>query len=228
MSVSPASEIFPEMVLPLRPHGKAFMPLVGPRGISQELVDVCNYFGDLSRLLETIKVWTEDEQFSYSEASNKVMQRLIDLEQSEHEAQELGLSSRTYHLREGTRMAIALYLYAVVREVPPNGIPYITALKTLRGHLSKTNLEDAWIPERQSHLLLWILFLAASSAVNENERKWYSLWIGNVIRRLGVKTWEQVKNIFAGFVWMDEMLDRKCVPLWEENCLPTRIHSSSI
>jgi len=156
------------------------------------------YLRGMTHLLETVRIWEDSEQFRYSEAANKVSQRCVD------------------HVRQSTRLTVLIYLLVCIREVPVAGVPYKVALRKVRSHLSKTNLEDIWNPEEQSHLLLWILSIAASTAVDEIERTWYGRWIGNVTTKLGLSSWDRVKEVLAGFVWMDSILDAKFVPIWDE------------
>jgi len=174
------------------------------------------YLRGMTHLLETVRIWEDSEQFRYSEAANKVFQRCVDLEQSEDAAIEGSLSPRTHHVRQSTRLTALIYLLVCIREVPAAGVPYKVALRKVRSHLSKTNLEDIWNPEEQSHLLLWILSIAASTAVDEIERTWYGRWIRNVTTKLGLRSWDRVKEVLTGFVWMDSILDAKFVPIWDE------------
>jgi len=84
----------------------------------------------------------------------------------------------------------------------------VTKLKTSLGLI----LDDG----SASHALLWLLFMGGLSAKQSLDRTWFISHLARLGNELDVLTWEEVRGLLEGVIWVGKILDGTGEKLWGE------------
>ena len=63
-------------------------------------------------------------------------------------------------------------------------------------------------------VVLWVLFMGGLLAENWVERDWFAERIARVVRRLGLRSWEEVEECLMKALWIRRMGNKACESLW--------------
>ncbi|KAK9782235.1 putative Tachykinin family protein [Seiridium cardinale] len=79
-------------------------------------------------------------------------------------------------------------------------------LSRLRATISQLTLEShVW---EQSHVLLWLSFMATCATSSEEERQWYLRGMADASERLGLEDKGQLRSVLASFFYVDRLMGR--------------------
>lgn len=127
------------------------------------------------------------------------------------------LSPNDYLSSSSVLMNIAayMYLYLVLRELPPRSKLFRTLSQRLRDSLEMQDGEWwKFTPERQ-HWLLWVVFMGYGAASEWDEKWWFVEKMEPLRAALKLSTKEDLRSAFKGIIWHDtceEFLEK----LWKD------------
>ena len=118
-------------------------------------------------------------------------------------------------LEECVCLGVWAYTVRILRSVPPAppGCSYVG--HRLMAALTQSEILRKW--QDHLHLLLWITFMGACTAVDGPMplRNWYLFELKSVSTLLGTVSWGEVKPILKNFLWLDRCEDFGKL-LWSE------------
>jgi hypothetical protein len=115
-------------------------------------------------------------------------------------------------LYEATRLAAMAYALLVTYPIHGPKAPFAEIASRLRIDLSCLDPRK----EKEVKLLLWILVIGAIVGMNTANRRWFVRGVREFASRLGIETWEGVKEILGGFLWLGSTSDRDGRNVWNE------------
>jgi hypothetical protein len=114
------------------------------------------------------------------------------------------------HVQECCRIAAAVHVKNVFRQIPPTSAVYNKLGVDLKASLLRTDLASLW--GENIEILLWIAFMGGVAA--SSGQSWYTSLIARICHFLGITTWQESRQILETFLWSDERCEAPCKMLW--------------
>jgi len=114
------------------------------------------------------------------------------------------------------KTAAHLYLYLVIREIPPRSQLLYRLVERLQDAL-EIQLGGWWnsTPYRKTWLL-WILFIGGAAAAGRHERWWFVRELALVCHDLDIWSFGSIQDTLKKVLWQDAWCAVHCASLWEE------------
>jgi hypothetical protein len=125
--------------------------------------------------------------------------------------------SRNSHIYGSCRLAAYLYIYFILRELPPSAEINRTLARRLKFLLgtNHANLLDIW--KDDLYLLLWIVSMGAIATLLSAEADYFAGILGKLIARIGLETPEQYRDALREIVWIDDTCRQLAISaLWSK------------
>lgn len=158
---------------------------------------VCNH---------TQRIAVQENKGELADIRNFVQHYLLSLPPSEK------LTTIPDPLYEATRLTALIYSLLIVFPVHGPRAPFAELASQLRFNLSFLDLDK----QKETKLLLWILVMAAIAGINAANRVWFVWAVREFALRLGIKSWEGLKDILDGFLWLGITNDKDGQAVWQE------------
>jgi hypothetical protein len=92
--------------------------------------------------------------------------------------------------------------------------PFEELAALLRNEVSVLNTLDLCIED--SKLLVWVLVMGGIAAVDTLERIWFVSMLREVVGAVDIGSWEEMRDLLGGFLWLGSANDVDGRVLWEE------------
>jgi hypothetical protein len=128
-------------------------------------------------------------------------------------------------LQEPLRASLILFYYANWRMHDSTSPLFRTLASQLKDSLDAyrvvhralfTYSTDHPTPPAVHELLLWILCLGAHASAGQKQRPWFVLQAACGIRALGLRAWDDLRALCAGFFYSDEVYAESFRGVWDE------------
>ena len=130
---------------------------------------------------------------------------LVVLDQNEPDEEDVPIViDRSSHIYGSCRLAAYLYLYLILREMPPSAEinkTLVLRLKTLLESNHK-NLLSVWRDDL--YLLLWIATVGSMAARLLPEAEYFVEILTKVVQSLGLQTMDGFKDVIGQIVWIED------------------------
>ena len=107
-----------------------------------------------------------------------------------------------------------MYSLLCVYPYPPGPAPFAELANRLRKELSSLDL--AAITDKESKLLLWILFMGSIMVLGTPDSHYFVSALSAVVRSLQLESWQDAKAILTTFLWLDMTNDIDGRDVWDE------------
>jgi len=88
----------------------------------------------------------------------------------------------------------------------------VEKLTVLYGQL--TEVPDSETP--YAEVLLWVLFVGGSLALDNVERTWFVDLIAQILPWTSAASWEDTEDCLKRMLWVDKLRSPICLSIWEE------------
>jgi hypothetical protein len=114
------------------------------------------------------------------------------------------------------KMALHLFLYLVIREIPPYSQLYLHLVQRLCAAIELHG--GGWweATEERKIWLLWMLFMGGAAAAGEQERWWFVIKMSILCRELAIWSQDDLKSTLKRVLWQDAWGDGHCASLWND------------
>lgn len=116
-----------------------------------------------------------------------------------------------------TNNLLQLSLLAIMTTALPNYTPdnlrYELLAKLMKGaieHYFATTIE-------QCKFLLWSVFAGRVSVLHSDQDTWVIPLLAEIIRRLDIGSWDQLRSILGGYCWVHVTHDRVAIKIFEQS-----------
>jgi len=117
----------------------------------------------------------------------------------------------TYHRQNCWRNAAFIFLNTVIRGTPGKSLIDL-ATDRLLDSLQKSDLQSEWSVHKD--VLLWVLFICWNGAFGNAVKNLLSIQFQQLIRDMGLSSFEQTRRILQQHVWRDSSLDKPLRDIW--------------
>ncbi|KKZ65590.1 hypothetical protein EMCG_08579 [[Emmonsia] crescens] len=132
-----------------------------------------------------------------------------------------------YKIYEPTRFAAMIYSMLVVFPLPATNRPFPRLCRMMKSALIAAEIESISPnnpnPNRNVHcwsgateILLWVMMLGTMAARNTPTEDWFVERIRDVVKVVGVRSWEQLKGMMEMVMWMECVCDMGGLAVWNE------------
>lgn len=127
---------------------------------------------------------------------------------------------KTHRTYEPTRLAAMVYSLLIIFPLPAANRPFPRLAMMMANALSEPDVNpltsSLWQGSRE--LLLWVLVVGGMAAKHTPHREWFANTLGEAIRNPdgSVSTWEDVKAVLTGIMWMDSVCDMGGQAVWTD------------
>ncbi|OJD18745.1 hypothetical protein AJ78_01282 [Emergomyces pasteurianus Ep9510] len=130
-----------------------------------------------------------------------------------------------YKIYESVRFAAMVYSMLVVFPLPAANRPFPRLCRMMKAALVAAEVENItpYNSNRNIHcwsgapeMLLWVMILGTMAARNTPTEDWFVERTGDVIKVLGIRSWEQLKGKMEMIMWMDCVCDAGGLAVWNE------------
>jgi hypothetical protein len=142
---------------------------------------------------------------------------LVLLDQTDSRDNDIVLD-RNSHIYGSTRLAAYLYLYLVLRELPPTAKLCTTLARRLRSILSGVGISDlVGVWKDDQHLLVWITFMGALTMKGSSEEYYFVDVLRKLRISLNLDTEWTFRNGLKEVLWIDDISwGRACSDIWKQ------------
>jgi hypothetical protein len=96
------------------------------------------------------------------------------------------------------------------------GRPYRFIVEKLKVFLTRLDHSIPTARTEYLELLLWLSFMGGVLQLEYVNRQWYNAHIATILARLGLNTFNEVKEVLSRFLWVDWVHEKHCAELWED------------
>ncbi|EER44707.1 conserved hypothetical protein [Histoplasma capsulatum var. duboisii H88] len=130
-----------------------------------------------------------------------------------------------YKIYEPLRLTALIYSMLVIYPLPPAKRPFPRLCRMLKAALVAADIGNITPNDscRNYHcwtgaaeMLLWVTMLGTMAARNTPSEDWYVERCRDVMRFVGVRSWEQLKAVMITVMWMDCVCDMGGMAVWLE------------
>lgn len=121
--------------------------------------------------------------------------------------------SATY---EACRLAALIFGVGVLFPIPAQNTPLKTLARLIHGALHQPIASELWSSPATAFPLVWILTLGGIAASDTPERAWFVHALGDIMFRIGIKSWPSLKAVLESMLWCDAACDAAAEVLWFE------------
>jgi len=111
--------------------------------------------------------------------------------------------------------AAHIYLWLVIRQVPPVSMVFIKLSRNLRDTLEAQRHGWWSATHERKNWLAWILFIGAAAAAG-TEQWWFLTALESISESLGVWSRDSLKKCLSRVLWQDEFCADHCTILWNK------------
>jgi len=122
--------------------------------------------------------------------------------------------NQMYPMYEPCRLAALIFGIGVTFPLPGWAAPFPGVVLALQQALINMNIDPVSCVE--SDLLLWILVLGGTAAMNMLAREWFVSRLRVISLRKRLYGWEEIKVILTEILWLASACDRAGSALWDE------------
>lgn len=113
-------------------------------------------------------------------------------------------------LENAVHIGLAVYIIAFLR-----GLDMKVSEVPLIFNLARSVVQDHVCCEQvDKEVILWILFIGRVSAFGEVDDKWLIPKMAEILRSLGIDSWEGVSKVLAKFPWVGDVHGKSAQALW--------------
>ncbi|KAH7351275.1 fungal-specific transcription factor domain-containing protein [Rhexocercosporidium sp. MPI-PUGE-AT-0058] len=117
------------------------------------------------------------------------------------------------------KTAAHIYLWLVIRELPPTSELVYRLVQRLQGSLVGI-LPGWWSSSKERQVwLLWIMFVGGIAAVGRGESGWFVGEMVGVCRILGIWDKTALRGCLEGVLWQEEFFGEKLSLMWQDMVL---------
>jgi hypothetical protein len=190
--------------IPRRPFGDTvFKGLLESSQISRKMVTLLEEMGCFTDVLRSSR--SNKAVMNKSDFTDK----RCEIEARIRDVNRVPMISPT-HVQECCRMAAAVHIKNVFRQIPLMSTVYNKLEMDLKALLLQTNVESLW--EGYIEVLFWVAFMGGLAATMD--RAWYISLIARICHALGITTWQESYQILEAFLWDDERCEAPGKVLW--------------
>lgn len=91
---------------------------------------------------------------------------------------------------------------------------HVAKIRTLFSSHSEEESRYSLNQRMPASLRMWILMMAGSEASN-TQRPWFQDEIGSLALKMGIRTWEELKESLQSVVWIDCVHSDRCRSIWD-------------
>jgi hypothetical protein len=117
---------------------------------------------------------------------------------------------------EASRVAAIIFGVGVVFPIPAKNTPLHNLALQLQSVLRQPDAAALWSSPKSRMVLLWVLTLGAIAARDSPARAWFVSMLGATVRRSGLSSWADLKNLLNMMIWYDVACDEAGEALWLE------------
>jgi len=117
-------------------------------------------------------------------------------------------------LYESTRLATYIYALLITFPFSANMAPFEELAALLRNEVSVLDTLDLCIEDIK--LLVWVLVMGGIAAVAAVERVWFVSMLREVVGVVEIRSWEEMRDLLGGFLWLGSANDVDGRVLWGE------------
>ena len=125
-------------------------------------------------------------------------------------------------LDEVLRVGALLYMQATLQEFPSSAVGSRNLLQRLKESIMAVKVRN----EREGALMVWLLFIGGIAARMGEERVWFVAQLGKLVCRLGLRSWDVVREELEGLWWVERIHGEICKRLWEEAVVVRNVMNS--
>jgi len=119
-------------------------------------------------------------------------------------------------LYEPVRLATLILDVGIVFPLPPVTGVLGRLVRLMKNVVEDVNTYMSQLPEDWTEVIIWILFIAGIAAKGMPERIWFIDKLRDLVDRLGVKKWADLKPFLRSFIWTANSMDEEAIGLWED------------
>jgi len=125
-------------------------------------------------------------------------------------------SIQSYSMLLPLKIALHLYLYLIIREIP-NTAQLIGRLSQRLQDVLEPQIPGFWTfnLERKSWLL-WILFVGSMAVTTPSEIYWFTKGIQTICKMLGIDSQQSLLSCLKRCVWQENSCSNHCALVWEQ------------
>ena len=119
---------------------------------------------------------------------------------------------------EALLAAAQIFVYAALREIPPQTKIFSVLLERLRVAIDQPGMSMVarWKEARNLITLLWVLVVASSVATEAYERAWWIGRLSNVVQELGIKSQTELEGVLVRVAWTDVFFGAGIGGVWSD------------
>lgn len=119
---------------------------------------------------------------------------------------------------EGLLAATLIFVYAVLRGLPPNAKIFTILLGRLRMAIDRpaTSAIEVWGREKNLKMLAWVLVVASSVVGIQEDRAWWISKLSAVCGVLDIKHRKVLRDMMEHIAWIDVFFDGRLESMWAE------------
>lgn len=131
-------------------------------------------------------------------------------------------------ITEALLAATQIFVYASLREIPPNAKIFSILLERLRVAIDRPNIPtiEIWTKAQNLHTLLWVLVVASSVASGGWRRDWWLKKQSQAVQALEIESKLELKRQLEGVAWTDVFFGDALEQTWEEMMRLTKVADS--
>lgn len=119
-------------------------------------------------------------------------------------------------VQELLRLSLLMYLVTILNELPAG----LSICDMLGGRVQSSLQNIQLHNELTSEFRLWIIFTGASIVGSSPIKGYFLTSAIEVIRKLGLSKWEEAKEAFRSFFWVEKIHEAAFRPLWDSIIRP--------
>jgi hypothetical protein len=207
---------------PRMPCSAAFPPVNQTSAALDDFVDVgltsdlVNVLRDMSHYNAMVGAHSQGMMPSpdmavLADKRNLTQHRLLSLPSAYDFEEQFFAVHKTY---ESTRLAAIMYSLLVLFPLPAATAPFTRLAQMLKTALVDSELKTSW--RRAPKLLLWILVVGGVGSMNTPDRSWYVAALCWLTAAVGIKRWEDLREVVMPILWLEYTCDAAGQALWGE------------
>ncbi len=125
------------------------------------------------------------------------------------------------------KIAAHMYLWLVIRELPPTSELLYTVVQRLQNSL-ETQLPGWWYGNLERKIwLLWIVFVGAVATDSRPERLWFVKELGKLCKELDVWDFERLREHLGKVVLQEIFFEFHLISIWDDVTLSWEVEGAS-